>query len=199
MHQRSVFAKAADEGSPKQQKESNSLPKMSVPSIPSRFLTPAMDMAPKSNVNNKNDHIQSIDGFQMSRLVDEPSKVGPQSYFPIYEQTNPIPKGTINWINSKSVRAGIPNPIMTQPLVGPGYYNLHAKVDRSIQNMSIPRQGRNIQLVTARKHKEAVSISVNTLPANSALPYKEFRLTDSWGKVFKDLPSTKFKLFILIL
>lgn len=112
---------------------------MSVPSIPSRFLTPAMDMAPKSNFDDKNDRIQSIDGFQMSRLIDDPSKVGPQTYFPIYEQTSPIPKSAIDWINSKSVRHGIPNLISTQPLIGPGYYNLHAKVDRTIQNASIPR------------------------------------------------------------
>lgn len=75
----------------------------------------------------------------MSRLIDDPSKVGPQTYFPIYEQTSPIPKSAIDWINSKSVRHGIPNLISTQPLIGPGYYNLHAKVDRTIQNASIPR------------------------------------------------------------
>ena len=64
---------------------------MSVPSIPSRFLTPAMDMAPKQSADDKNDRIQSIDGFQMSRLIDDPAKVGPQTYFPSYEQVNKVP------------------------------------------------------------------------------------------------------------
>ena len=49
----------------------------------------------------------------MSRLVDDPTKIGPQTYFPIYEQTNPIPKSTIDWVNSKSPRQGIPNKIIT--------------------------------------------------------------------------------------
>ena len=114
MHQKSVFCKAEKDGSPRFEHQSiEGLPKMSVPSIPSRFLTPAMDMAPKSSVDDKNDRIQSIDGFQMSRLVNDPGKVGPQSYFPIFDQTNPIPKSTIEWVNSKTNRQGIPNPITT--------------------------------------------------------------------------------------
>ena len=103
VHQKSVFGKEARDGSPKQV-QTDSLPKMSVPSIPSRFCTPAMDMAQKSTLADNNDRIQSIDGFQMSRLVDDPSKVGPSTYFPIYEQTNPIPKSAIDWVNSKTER-----------------------------------------------------------------------------------------------
>ena len=49
-----------------------------------------MDMAPKQQVD-KNERIQSIDGYTMSRLVDDPAKVGPQTYFPIYEQTGKMP------------------------------------------------------------------------------------------------------------
>ena len=43
---------------------------MSVPSIPSRFLTPIMDIDETPDGND----------FKMSRLVDDPSKVGPGSY-----------------------------------------------------------------------------------------------------------------------
>ena len=82
-HQQSFFGKETRDGSPRQS-EHNNLPKMSVPSIPSRFLTPTMDMAPKQQVD-RNERIQSIDGYTMSRLVDDPAKVGPQTYFPIYE------------------------------------------------------------------------------------------------------------------
>lgn len=58
MHQKSTFDKTTkDGGSPQHHHGSDSLPKMSVPSIPSRFLTPAMDMAPKSNFDDKNDRI----------------------------------------------------------------------------------------------------------------------------------------------
>lgn len=87
-HQQSFFGKEARDGSPRN--TSDNLPKMSVPSIPSRFLTPTMDMAPKQQVD-RNERIQSIDGYTMSRLVDDPAKVGPQSYFPAYEQTTKQP------------------------------------------------------------------------------------------------------------
>ena len=48
-----------------------SLQKMSVPSIPSRFLTPIIDVT-----SDAQDEI-----CKMSRLVNDPSKVGPGSYF----------------------------------------------------------------------------------------------------------------------
>ena len=56
----------------------------------------------------------------MSRLIDDPAKVGPQTYFPSYEQVNKIPvvssfsnskfifQGTIDWQNSKESRGGVP-------------------------------------------------------------------------------------------
>ena len=50
-----------------------SLQKMSVPSIPSRFLTPIIDA-------NQEDADGSGDICKMSRLVDDPSKVGPGTY-----------------------------------------------------------------------------------------------------------------------
>jgi len=46
---------------------------MSVPSIPSRFLTPIID-------GSQDDGDGSGDICKMSRLVDDPSKVGPGTY-----------------------------------------------------------------------------------------------------------------------
>ena len=46
---------------------------MSVPSIPSRFLTPVIDAGTQ-------DHDDTQDICKMSRLVDDPSKVGPGTY-----------------------------------------------------------------------------------------------------------------------
>ena len=50
-----------------------SLQKMSVPSIPSRFLTPIID----SNVQQNGEEHEIC---KMSRLVDDPNRVGPGSY-----------------------------------------------------------------------------------------------------------------------
>ena len=50
-----------------------SLQKMSVPSIPSRFLTPVIDA--NAIVDEEDQEI-----CKMSRLVDDPSKVGPGTY-----------------------------------------------------------------------------------------------------------------------
>ena len=50
-----------------------SLQKMSVPSIPSRFMTPVIDA-------NSVEVDDTQDICKMSRLVDDPSKVGPGTY-----------------------------------------------------------------------------------------------------------------------
>ena len=55
-----------------------SLQKMSVPSIPSRFLTPVID----ANAHQENED-QEI--CKMSRLVDDPSRVGPGTYHLVEE------------------------------------------------------------------------------------------------------------------
>ena len=54
-----------------------SLQKMSVPSIPSRFLTPVIDATAQQNDD------QEI--CKMSRLVDDPSRVGPGTYLLVEE------------------------------------------------------------------------------------------------------------------
>ena len=71
-----------------------SLQKMSVPSIPSRFLTPIIDAAQSDP--------DSGDICKMSRLVDDPSKVGPGAYDIIEEVVQKSPRGAINWSNSLS-------------------------------------------------------------------------------------------------
>lgn len=55
-----------------------SLQKMSVPSIPSRFLTPVID----ANAQPDGDDAEIC---KMSRLVDDPSRVGPGTYAIIEE------------------------------------------------------------------------------------------------------------------
>ena len=75
----------------------------------------------------------------MSRLIDDPAKVGPQTYFPSYEQVNKIPvvsklfysnlilQGTIDWQNSKESRGGVPVTGITLAEVGPGKYQASSK------------------------------------------------------------------------
>lgn len=77
----------------------------------------------------------------MSRLVDDPSKVGPGSYFLNDEYSKMYPKSTINWGNSRSQRIGIPSSNTTSNTVGPGSYNNQSMINRSITNPSIPREG----------------------------------------------------------
>lgn len=93
-----------------------SLQKMSVPSIPSRFLTPIID-----GVDDSAD--ASGDICKMSRLVDDPTKVGPGTYQISEEQTRSSPRAAINWQNSLTKREGIKASRNTQETVGPGSYN----------------------------------------------------------------------------
>jgi len=83
----------------------------------------------------------------MSRLIDDPAKVGPQTYFPSYEQVNKIPVGTIDWQNSKESRGGVPVTGITLAEVGPGKYQASSK-SQGIMNPSIPRMGRGMLPIT---------------------------------------------------
>lgn len=96
-----------------------SLQKMSVPSIPSRFLTPIIDGTQTDNDGG--------DICKMSRLVDDPSKVGPGSYQVQDEYTKRSPSGSINWQHSLTKRSGISPSNRTQETVGPGSYNSDVK------------------------------------------------------------------------
>ena len=99
---------------------------MSVPSIPSRFLTPIIDA-------NQEDADGSGDICKMSRLVDDPSKVGPGTYQIQEEQVIKSPKGAISWQNTLSQRGGIKPSTRTQETVGPGSYNGEMKFYRPEQ------------------------------------------------------------------
>ena len=74
-----------------------SLQKMSVPSIPSRFLTPVID-------GQANQEPNDAEICKMSRLVDDPSRVGPGSYLLVEEQTKRSPKNTICWDRERTMR-----------------------------------------------------------------------------------------------
>ena len=63
----------------------------------------------------------------MSRLVDDPSKVGPGTYEIIPEATQKSPRGAINWNFSMSKRGGIKPSQSTATTVGPGSYNNESK------------------------------------------------------------------------
>jgi len=95
------------------------LQKMSVPSIPSRFLTPIIDgsegMDPDGEI------------CKMSRLVDDPGKIGPGSYQISDDQYKKHPMSTISWQHSNSQRNGIKASKNTQETVGPGSYNGEVK------------------------------------------------------------------------
>lgn len=88
---------------------------MSVPSIPSRFLTPIIDAAQADP--------ESGDICKMSRLVDDPTKVGPGAYDIMDDVVKKSNCGVINWSNSLSQRNGIKPSLSTQNTVGPGSYN----------------------------------------------------------------------------
>lgn len=62
-------------------------------------------MTPVIDANSPDGDEQDI--CKMSRLVDDPSKVGPGTYIINEEQVKRLPNSTINWQNSKSARSGI--------------------------------------------------------------------------------------------
>ena len=76
----------------------------------------------------------------MSRLVDDPSKVGPGTYLVNEDQVKRSPKSTINWTNSRSIRSGILPNTKTQPNVGPGAYT-HSNLHYKPMQPFIPRDG----------------------------------------------------------
>lgn len=93
---------------------------MSVPSIPSRFLTPIIDASTADN----DDEI-----CKMSRLVDDPRRVGPGSYQLIEDQIKKSPTNTIDWNRSRTIRTSslIEPQRKTQESVGPGSYTIQGQ------------------------------------------------------------------------
>ena len=96
-------------------KTNPSLQKMSVPSIPSRFLSPVIDASAQPDPDGSNI-------CKMSRLVDDPSKVGPGSYEVSDDPIRKSPKATISWMHSQSQRNGYFATRNTDESVGPGSY-----------------------------------------------------------------------------
>lgn len=119
-----------------------SLQKMSVPSIPSRFMTPVID----ANAVEEDD---TQDICKMSRLVDDPGKVGPATYFISEDQVKRSPKATINWQNSRSLRSGIQAHKTTLEKVGPGSYDASLQFYKPMQTF-IPRSG--LRGITSRNN-----------------------------------------------
>jgi len=63
------------------------------------------------------------DVCKISRLVDDPGKVGPGTYQINESHVRHSPKSTMNWQTSKSMRSGVDlNTVMMNMNVGPGSY-----------------------------------------------------------------------------
>ena len=71
----------------------------------------------------------------MSRLVDDPSRVGPGTYLLVEEQTRKSPTNTIPWNRSRSTRTSdLIEPVRTtQSSVGPGSYTQKGQFYRPTQ------------------------------------------------------------------
>ena len=71
----------------------------------------------------------------MSRLVDDPSRVGPGTYAIIEEQTKKLTTSTIPWNRSRSVlTSALVEPLNnTQTSVGPGSYSIKGQYYKPAQ------------------------------------------------------------------
>lgn len=96
-------------------------------------------MTPVIDANTADDE-DTQDICKMSRLIDDPGKVGPSTYVIIEEQVKQATKGTINWQNSRSQRGGIKASTSTIDSVGPGSYNASMQFFKPMQS-SFTRSG----------------------------------------------------------
>ena len=117
--------------------------KIPIPSIPNKFLTPIIEP-----VNSDQSTIQVQHEFcKISKLLDDPAKVGPGSYN-ISGDITQSPKMVMNWqaSNSFSSRSG---PLLDKDQsfssVGPGSYNPNKFTDKKPQSMFLPRDGLRAQ------------------------------------------------------
>lgn len=90
----------------------------------------------------------------MSRLVDDPSKVGPGSYENHGEVIMKSPRGVIDWSNSMSQRGGIKPSISTHFNVGPGSYNQGNRFYKPNQP-SFARSGLAKSKAKSTRHRDA--------------------------------------------
>lgn len=110
---------------------------MSVPSIPSRYLTPIVDIS--------GDDPEGHDVCKMSRLVNDPSKIGPGSYFQKEQSSKNMPR-TTQWSKMNTIK-GIKFAQNASPsAVGPGSYNtLSVHTKKEIMNPTIPRSNPGVR------------------------------------------------------
>ena len=133
---------------------------MSIPSIPSRFLTPVLKFDINDNqADSSRLHQKSItdDGYniydttvdhstlvaKVAKLTNDGSTLGPGSYN-VDKASKTIaasPRMGVKWGHSHSKRPDYFTKTYTQKEVGPGKYSpLSNTLDRSINNPTIPRQ-----------------------------------------------------------
>ena len=113
-----------------------SLNKFSVPSIPSRFLTPVIDANHVESTVTSN----MTDYCKMSRLIDDPAKVGPGSYETSFANRT-SPRGAVGWgqqVTKERLKHAMS---ATSPKVGPGAYNPLKGVDKKPKSMTVGRAG----------------------------------------------------------
>jgi len=78
--------------------------KVVCPTIPSKYLTPVIDVSDVKTASNEPETVK------ISKLVDDPTRVGPGSYENSIQKS---PKSTINWIHSRSQRSNFGHNLST--------------------------------------------------------------------------------------
>lgn len=95
----------------------------------------------------------------MSRLYDDPTKLGPGSYFP----TNEVNKKSVvatTWSNYRSQRGN--NEVKTTPdQVGPGSYNSLSTINRAIMNPTFARTNVHLKKNFSRNISGVTSIQAD--------------------------------------
>jgi hypothetical protein len=118
------------------------LANLSIPSIPSRFLTPVLkfDLHEKDGMydgpnQRPNEQVtESILVAKVARLTNDGSKIGPGAYNveSAYKKSMASPKKVDNWAVDKTKRQENFVKKTTSKIVGPGAYNNANTLDTSI-------------------------------------------------------------------
>lgn len=90
------------------------------------------------------------DYCKMSRLIDDPAKVGPGSY-EISFANKTSPRGTVGWGVQERGQRLAPKSSTTTAKVGPGSYNPEKTVDKKPKSMTVARAGLS-KTTTGRMH-----------------------------------------------
>ena len=127
------------------------LANLSIPTIPSRFLTPILkfDLHEKDQgydlydtvigANQEAQNQESILVAKVARLTNDGRGVGPGSYDPKHAHERGNPRGSPNMAIDRTVRADLWEAKGTERQVGPGAYHAQREVDRTIKNPTIAR------------------------------------------------------------